>query len=385
MNNGVSIIISARNEFPQICMTIDNLMMDLWQSDIQEWEIIIADNGSTDLTSSFWKYAYNNPYAKNSSTQLIKEMKPSMRGMANERRVRFCYDPVFSNVGARHKAVQYAKYENIIFADAHISLKPNTIKYVLEDLRKYGGIIHVPVSWMGASIYNPSSSYQYSYKIGEKIWGTWNRAAISTEDPFFIPSSGHCFFGVLKKEYLRLGGYDMNQRVYGGGEPWLDTLYWMMGSHVMCEPKGLVFHLSAGRGYNYDMNSLIHNMILTSYALGGYKWAERIYIAYLDKLGTNIEELNKLYKEAIEEGQEKRNMIEKRAVYTLEEVLAIGKEPDCEGKEYKNQKHAKRLWDIKNDELHGKHLSFVVIFDDWLTRLKTPWAKEFYANSLHQK
>lgn len=379
----VSIIISARNEYPQIAMTIDNLMMDLYQSRIHDWEIIIADNASTDHTSWFWKYAWKNPYGKNSYTQVPNEYQVSHRGMVAEGRLRFCYDPVYSNVGARHKAVEYAKYKNVIFCDAHISIKPGSIACALETVETYGGIVHLPVAWMGASIYSPKPGYQYSYKVGEKIWGTWNKAAVSLEKPFYIPVSGHCFLAVNKKQYLDFGGYDTNQRVYGGGENYLDTLYWLLGSNVMCDPRGLVFHLSSGRGYSYDNNSLIHNMILTAYTLGGYKWAERIYVTYLDK-GMNVDSLNSLYDQAIAEGQEKRDIIKERQITSFEELLGIDQPIDCEGLEYKGQKHARRLWDIKNDELHGKHISFVSIFDDWLNRLQTDRAKEFIKNSPYQ-
>lgn len=381
--DSVSIIISARNEFPNIVHTINNLMLDCWNSGIK-YEFILADNGSEDNTSWFWKHAWNNAQGKHTNLQVLNEFKPSPRGIVTEGKVRFVYDPVYSNVGARHKAVKYAKYKNIIFADAHIAVRPGSIKYMLETLHKYKGVVHSPVAWMGASVDNPKPGVQYSYKIGEKIWGTWNYAMSSPDHPFYIPVSGHCFIAVDKEEYLSYGGYDDNQRVYGGGENYLDTLYWMMGSNVMVDPRALVFHLSAGRGYAYDMHSLIHNMFLTSYVLGGHKWSERIFVTYLDKPGTHELALIELYMQAITEGEERRKWVEEHKKYTLEEVLAIDKEHDCDGHCHKNQKHAMRIWDTKNEELVGKHISFVVVFEDWLTRLHTDRAKRFIASSPHQ-
>jgi len=384
MSGEVSVIISARNEFPQLPMTIDNVMLDCWQAGIK-FEIIVADNGSTDDTTRFFTHAWADAYAKNSQAQHIRELKRSMRGMANEGLLRFCYDPILSNVGARHKAVQYARYKNILFLDGHVSLKPNTIKYAIETVEKYDGIVHAPVAWMGASIYRPRAGMQYSYKIGEKIWGTWNFAQSSSDQPFYISVSGHCFLMVKKSTYLDLGGYDTNQRVYGGGENYLDTLFWLLGSNVMVDPRCLVFHLSAGRKYTWTSDNLIHNMILTAYTLGGFKWAERIFVTYLDKQGTDIEALEKLYQDAITQGKTKRDMIEARQICTLEELLGIGQEPDCDGHCYKNQKHKMRKWDILNDKLHGKHLSFVTVFEDWLERLQTDRARTFIKNSPYQK
>lgn len=382
---GISIIISARNEYPQVAMTVDNLMLDMYNSGIHDWEIIIADNGSTDATTRFWKYAYDNPYAKQADHQLRNEYKKSPRGMVGSGRLRFVYDPVFSNVGARHKAVKYAKYDTILFSDAHISVKPGSIATMWETLQKHGGIIHAPVAWMGASIYSPGAGVQYSYKIGEKIWGTWNRTRVTDEGPFYIPVSGHCFIMMNKAEYMSFGGYDTNQRVYGGGENYLDTLYWMMGSTVMVEMRALVFHLSAGRGYSYDSDSLIHNMMLTAYTLGGEKWSERILLTYLEKMGTDKKFVRELYRQALEEGKPKREFIEKNAKYTLDEVLGVGKPHDCDGRCYKNQTHAMRPWDRLNDEMWGRHISFVVIYTEWLKRLNNPEAINFLKNSPHQK
>ena len=266
----VSIIISARNEMPTLPMTITNLMLDMDQSGIKDYEFIVADNGSHDQTTRFFTHAWANGYAKQTDHQLPQEYRWAGRGLLADGRLRFVHDPVFSNVGARHLAVQYARYNQIIFADGHIAVKAGTIRNMLETQEKYGGIVHVPVAWTGAWSGRPRAGVQYSYKIGEKIWGTWNYASIS-DQPFYIPLSGHCFIAVNKEEYCDMGGYDTHQRIYGGGENYLDTLYWMIGSTVMVDPRGLCYHLSAGRGYSYNMTSLIHNMMLTAYTLGGGK------------------------------------------------------------------------------------------------------------------
>jgi len=379
---GVSFVISLRNEFPNICHTVNSLMIDCEQSGIP-CEFILVDQASTDNSTRFWKYAWKNAYAKESPVQLRNEYQYSPRGMVNEGLIRFVYDPVYSNVGARHKAVEYARYPNIIFADAHIAVKLNTIKNVLETLDTYGGIVHAPVAWMGASLKHPHPGVQYSFKVGEKIFSTWNFAVVEQDKPFYIPGSGHCFLAVKKKQYLDFGGYDTNQRVYGGGEPYLDTLWWLLGSTVMVDPRALVFHLSAGRGYSYDQRSLIHNMVLTAYALGGHKWSERVLLTYLNKDGGS-EWLFRMYSQTIKEAQPKRDFIKSRQIMTFEDFIAIDKPHDCDGKEYKMQSHARRKWDVLNDELYGHHISFVAIFEDWLDRLENPEAIEFYRDSPYQ-
>lgn len=358
---GVSIIIGARNEFPQIAMTIASLMEDMYSSGITKFEFILMDNGSTDETSrffawkpiekgNFWKYQY------------------SPRGLVNEGLLRIFYDPVLSNVGTRNKGVLHAKYENIIFSDAHITVRLGTIKSILETLNKYGGIVHAPISWMGASCYNDQAGMQYSYKVGEKIWGTWNKVQVAAT-PFYIPICGHAFLAVKRKQFLDFRGYPYAQRVYGGGEPYLDTKYWMLGSTSMMDPRALVYHLSAGRGYSWHNNDLIHNMLLVSYILGGQKWVDRIRITYLNNERINHSYLNLLTEEALKEGKEDYEWLQANKKYDFEQVLALDDYepklyPRCEKctKRGHPDPHEMRPWDFLNEQLHGNHRSFVAEF-----------------------
>jgi len=353
---GISIVIGARNEFPQIAMTICNLAEDCVASGITNFEIILQDNGSMDETSRF--------FAWKPTTKVGRwDYEYSPRGMVYNGRLRIFYDPILSNVGTRNKGVLNAKYENIIFSDAHIIVRPGTVKSIIETLDKFGGIIHAAVSWMGSDSFDPQPGYQYSYKVGEKIWGTWNKVQVANT-PFYIPFCGHCFLAVKKRQFLNYGGYPYAQRVYGGGEPHLDTKFWMVGSSSMCDPNALVYHLSAGRGYNWHSNDLIHNMFLVSYILGGRRWSDRIFITYLNKPGVHYEFLKMMYDETVLEAEEERVWLEKNRVMTFEELLALGQENNCDVcmKRGRPEPHPMRIWDIKNDELHGTHRSYVQEF-----------------------
>lgn len=354
---GVSIVISARNEAKTLPMTVCSLMEDMHTSGITNWEFIIVDNGSTDDTSRFfswkaiekgrhWKYQY------------------SPRGLVHSGRMKIIFDPVLSNVGARNRGVEHARYQNIIFSDAHIIVRPGTILSTLKTLDTYGGIVHAPVSWMGASSLDPSPGYQYSYKIGEKgPYGNWNQVKVA-DTPFYIPLCGHCWLGVKKKEFVEKRGYPMAQRVYGGGEPYLDTKFWMTGSTSMCDPNSLVYHLSAGRDYNWHSDDLLHNMFLVSYILGGKKWIDRVLITYLNKNGVYKDFLYDLYNESIIEGEEDKKWLDENKTMTLEELLRLDWQNDCDRctKRGYGDPHPMRIWDKKNDELHGNHRSFVAEF-----------------------
>lgn len=353
---GVSIIISARNESKTLPLTVGHLFEEAYATGIEKFEVIVCDNGSEDETSRFfawkalekgrhWKYQY------------------SPRGMVSEGKLRIFFDPVMSNVGARTKGAYWARYENIIFCDAHMITRQGTIRSTVETLNEFGGLVHAPVSWLGSSPQNPQPSYQYSWKVGEKIWGTWNRLKIA-DRPFYIPLSGHCWLGVKKKEFLEKGGYPLAQRVYGGGEPYLPSVWWMTGSTVVCDPNSLVFHLSAGRGYSFRNDDLLHNMLLVSYAIGGQRWMDRIMITYINKNGGMTPTLEKYYNEAKEEGEPLKQWLDANKIMTFEEMLGLGKEDDCNKcmKRRHPEPHVKRIWDIKNDELYNYHRSYVTEF-----------------------
>lgn len=354
---GVSIVIGSRNEAKTLPLTVNNLMEDMIHSGIENFEFIIQDNGSTDETSRFYGWR---PSEKVPRTKYIY----SPRGIVASGRLKVFYDPILSNVGTRNKGVLNSKYENIIFADAHIGVRVGTVLSTLTSLNKYGGLIHGAVSWMGADGADPQPGYQYSYKVGEKIWGTWNKVAISTTEPFYIPITGHCWLAVKRKDFIARGGYPYAQRVYGGGEPYLDTKWWMTGSTSMCDPNSLIYHLSAGRDYNWNSLDLIHNMFLVSYILGGDRWIDRILVTYLNKPGTHHEIVKALYEEAKIEGEEDKKWLDENKIMTFEELLRLDWKDDCDKctKRGNPDPHPMRIWDKKNDELHGTHRSWVQEF-----------------------
>jgi glycosyltransferase involved in cell wall biosynthesis len=375
---GVSIIIGARNEYPQIALTIGSLIEDLHNSGITKWEIVLQDNGSTDETSRFfaWKPISKGDRAEYNYLGGRWNYIYSPRGLVYEGRLRIFFDPIMSNVGTRNKGVLHSRFRYIIFSDAHITVRPGTVYSIVETLIKFGGIVHAPISWLGASPDNPEPGYQYSYKVGEKIWGTWNKVKVA-ETPFYIPLCGHAFMGVIKEQFLEYRGYPYHQRVYGGGEPYLDTKYWMVGSHSMMDPRALVYHLSAGRGYNWNNDDLIYNMLLVSYILGGEEWIDRIYITYMNKHGTSKDYMTMLYNQAKSDGQEDKDWLDKHKVRTFEELLGLDKEhlnlPQEElvkqewyctkcTKRGSEDPHVMRQWDVENDKLHGNHRSYVQEF-----------------------
>lgn len=347
----VSVVISARNEWPNIVHTVHGILNDL--SSFLTWrdfEIIIVDNGSVDNTSS--------PNIVGTSDFL------RMRGIFHDRVVKIVHDPVMGNVSARNKGAAVATGEYLFFSDAHMAYKPGSFKAMIDAIDASGGIVHPAVDWMGA--YPAEPNYQYSIKLGEKMWGTWARNKVA-DTWFYIPMSGHCCLGMKRQQFLDFGGYNPFFRCYGGGEFYLDMKWWMLGSNVVCEPNALAWHLSAGRGYAYMHDDLVHNMMLCAYALADEPWSERLLVTYLNKTGANPAVVYRLYREALEEGAADRAFVKNNAVMSFEDVLD------------------RIPWDEKNKERHGHAMSGMLIYEDWVNQLRQQEAKDLYENSKMQK
>lgn len=346
MSKVVSVIISARDEFPNIVHTVHSIVNDLETFlTPEQFEIIIVDNGS--LNPESWRF--------------IAE-----RGMYYHRTVKVLHDPIMGNVTARNKGVEIADGEFIFFSDAHMSYRIGSFQKMIEAIKETGGIVHPAVQWMGG--YEPSApSYQYTIKLGEKIWGTWNRAIVSDTESFYIPVCGHCCLGMRRQQFLDFGGYNKFFRCYGGGELYLDLKWWMLGSTVSSVPQAVGYHLSAGRGYSFNQDDLIHNMMLMSYALGADAFAERIYIRYIGKAGINKDKLSKMRDEALHEAKFDREILLPRATMSFLDVII------------------NRPWDKMNDQKHGKHDSYIGVYDKTWTDALAGDARALFDSSPLQK
>lgn len=354
----LSVIIPARTEFPNIIHTIYSIL-HCWEADgfhKNELEIIIVDNGSTD--NNFWPQKGT----KGTTSYIFP------RGMYAGGVVRVLFDPICGNHSARNKGAKIALGEYLYFSDAHMALRPGFFKKMLTTCKETGGLIHGSVQWMGA--YPPHDGgmgYGYTIKLGEEWKGTWNNYKVSAT-PFAVPSQGHWGVMVNKEQFLSFGGYPDVHRTYGGGEFFLDCLWWMMGSCVITVPDAIGYHLASGRGYSYHHDDYIHNVFNCGYAIGAEDWIERAYLNYMRRGRKEV--LDRMMAESIVEMADRRLKIERERTMTFNEMLV------------------KRPWDEWNLAKHGRKQSSMSIFHwSWLELLlKAPeYVQEAYKKSLYQK
>jgi len=350
-NVELEIIIGSRNESHDLISTIHSLIHDL-ELTLYSWRILIIDNGSEDYSSRY----------------LLEDRlgRPSVRGLVARGYVRVYYYPWLANVGCRDWAVrQVATAKYILFSDAHIQVTPGTITSMIETLEKHGAsMVHSTMDYWGSPMIK--QGVQYSIKFGEKgIYGTWtNIRAFDT--PFWIGALGHCFVMMKRDEYLKIGGYNSYFREYGGGELSLCLGSWMLGEGCMVDTNAHVYHSMFGRGYNYNSLNLIHNYFLATYLIGGDKYTISALMTYYQQKPEGKPLWKQMYDEAMKEAQEHRQFILENQKSSFDDLIGLGKEPDCDGTcrtDKVGGPHVRRAWDKKNDELYGKHLSFVREFE----------------------
>ena len=205
---------------------------------------------------------------------------------------------------------------------------------------------------MGGYPPHPSSvGMQYTIKLGEEWKGTWNTYHPWNDKWFYIPSQGHCSVFANRRQFLDFGGYPHIHRTYGGGEFYMNCKWWMFGSTVAVEPRAIGYHLASSRGYSYNHNDYIQNVLNCSYALGCDEWRERTYLNYLRK--GNAQTLDPMMAKGEVEFGEDRKYIESRRVKTFNELLV------------------EKPWDALNMERGGaKNSSMLIYHYSWIDLIK---------------
>jgi len=354
----ISICIPARNEFPNIVHTFHSIMNCLEADGFgpNDAEVILIDNASTDTDPV-------KPGVKGTSSYLMP------RGAYWNRTVRVIYDPIAGNHSARNKGAEIAYGKYLFFSDAHMAYRPGYFKNMIKAVDESGGLVHGSLNFMGAYPPKPSSTgYGYTLKLGEEWKGTWNPYVVNPDKFFAVPGQGHWGLAVDRQQFLDFGGYPEIHRTYGGGETFVDSLWWMMGSCVVTEPKAIGYHLASSRGYSYEHDDYKHNVLNCSYALGADWWMERAKLNWMRHGRKEV--MDRLYAEAKIEMAPRRKIIEKRRVMTFNEMVV------------------NKPWDKWNMEHHGKTNSAMSIFHwSWLELLRQApdYVKKAYLESEFQQ
>jgi glycosyltransferase involved in cell wall biosynthesis len=353
----VSVVIGARNEHPVLLGTIYSLVeeLDYWG---YPWEVVVVDNLSTDSTADVLEDRMRR--------WVEAGRRESAKGRFPSGGLKVLKHDVPANVTVRNIGARAASGDVLVICDAHVSVKTGTLHGMVRGWQAVGGLWHSAINIWGDT--SDIRCYGYDLKLEQKFWGNLCHgipkeiAGQSPRPAYRVPMASHCLLVAGREEYLAKRGYNENFRCYGGGEPYLDLKWWLLGGEVWIYPEGLVRHafgteatwrklegrrdfpnrswlkgkglskvgeegdevLHYSRGYSWNNEQLHHNFMLSAFTVGGYGWLQRIYDVYRAQRAGNVrylEDLNEERRGAIQDGMEDREWIAARQKCSLDELL----------------------------------------------------------------
>jgi glycosyltransferase involved in cell wall biosynthesis len=376
----VSVVLGVRNEYPQIIWTMLSFIEELefWG---YEWELVVVDNMSTDHTPDILHDKFRR-WTRNGTLKVLE------------------YDEKPANVTVRNIGAREATGDVVFLADGHLSIATGTCHSMIQGWLARGGLWHSAIQIFGDT--RDIKCYGYDLKLVERFWGNLSRGVpeeLQTKPstnrkerdttptvPYYrVPMASHCCLMAGREEYLELGGYSELFKCYGGGEPYLDLLWWLTGREVWLLSHGLIRHafgvvprwekakkdrqirnhvmmrrsdgdkpkfsskLKAGdeylrysRGYSWTNDWYQYNFMLSAYLIGGYDWFQQRYEVYYEGRKGNsryVDDLQDMRRDILRVGGKNRAFIAERQKLTLSELIGhdqannpvehIGSKPWC--------------------------------------------------------
>lgn len=148
---------------------------------------------------------------------------------------------------ARMEGVWRATAEDVIFLDSHIEATQGWIEPLLARMKEDPSVVVVPSI---DSIGNEDFSYHpggglgvlgFSWTLGQQP--TWADTGPDGTRPAQSPVMAGGLFGSNRRWFLRLGGYDLEMRLYGGEEMEIGFRTWMCGGKIEFIPCSHVGHV----------------------------------------------------------------------------------------------------------------------------------------------
>ena len=292
MEKEISIIIPAKNEGYNLFWTLDSLSKEFKGIDYEI--IVVLNNDKTDIRQ-----------------QLLK----TYLGRRADKLKVLNYNKTNSHWQARNYGAKQAKGEHLLFCDAHIYPEKGSFRNALYYHRNFEGLLH----FAQRQFMKPDTSYHYSFDI-DRFWGKFVN---KRNDDWNILCSSCAAIMVDKERFLYMGGFNKHLKVYGGGEPYIDFKYHLLGYPVQSNPDWVFYHLGATRNYQKEQFEVWFNFLMASYIIGGDWQLNKTYQFFKNRCKSRkkCSNLIKLTRQAKEAGESDRKWINKNAKISYRKLL----------------------------------------------------------------
>ncbi len=206
MLNKISVVVISRNEGSELPRTVQSFDATLPPSG----EIIVIDDGSTDGSVD--------------------------RALAKRRRIKLLRVKDYGVARARNLGARHARGEVIVFADAHLRLKSDWWRPMVEVLEdpKVGGVAPAIVGYEPGPI-----GYGLTFQ-DSRLEVRWRRR--KPHGPEASPIIPGCCFATRRDVLEATGGWDDGQLQRGNIDNEGCVRFWMLGYELMITPDTLVAH-----------------------------------------------------------------------------------------------------------------------------------------------
>jgi hypothetical protein len=216
-----------------------------------DWEIVLVCDGGTPV-----KYEQAHP-----NIRCLRLTGANQKG---------------SPQGTRDVGIRMSKYTNVLCIDSHVIV--SDIEKWVHEHERLGAAISFP-AMVGTSA-EMFKIYGNKMDFDGQFWNilTYSQPPEGRFEPFMVCQCAHSGFMVDRAWYQESGGYTMEQRGYGGEEPYLALLAWMLGRKVWFLPQIWHAHyMPMGRNDGAgESNGFAWNFMLCAYVFGGQKYLEKI-------------------------------------------------------------------------------------------------------------
>jgi glycosyltransferase involved in cell wall biosynthesis len=242
----VSFCIATHHNPEGLYLSVYAALQQLEKSSI-DWEIlIVADGGTPDK----WEQAHPN-------IRCIRLTGSNSTG---------------SPQGTRDVGIRAAKYKNVICIDSHVIVS-DIEKWVAEHERLHAAISFPAMVGVCSEFFK---YYGNKMDFDNKFWNVraYDKLPDSGNQPFRVCQCAHSGLLIDRDWYIRDGGYTLEQHGYGGEEPFLALLAWMMGESVWFIPQVWHAHYqppnrNVGAGQTDDF---ARNFMIAAFVIGGQEY-----------------------------------------------------------------------------------------------------------------
>lgn len=255
----LSIVLAAYNEGELLERTVQTC---LEVYDNADFEIVIADDGSTD-----------------DSVDRTRQRYPLVRIVRSPEKI--------GCSPAKHRGACAAQGEMLLFLDAHCKPEPGAIDRLVAAVKATRGRAVIvptvsildPVAWQ-----NNFDRVGQGYRVDllELTWEWIPPDQLTRRGPYLeTPSLIGCCVMVARELYERLGGFDQDMLVWGVEDVEFGVKSWLTGHPVLCEPRSVIGHRFQDGFINYrvDNEYIVANRLRMACKIFG----SELWPAWLDR------------------------------------------------------------------------------------------------------